>query len=137
MFSDNKLNQSLEKIVIIGLNLTLLVVIGVPLLFSSVQIISDSDQSITFQYFIQDLDESILLADQSRTKITRQIMVPENVSIDAVHNQLVFKIHLETWHIITRTYRCPIQLDGPTQSGNHLLSINVTEITIQITFQRL
>ncbi len=131
------MNQSLEKIVIIGLNLTLLVSIGIPLLFTTTQVLSQSEQTIEFQQFVQDIDELILRADQNRSYLTTQIIVPPNVTLEAVSNQLVFKVYLENWHIITRTYRCSLQISGLSHSGYYHLSINATESIILITFQRI
>ena len=131
------MNQSLEKIVIIGLNLTLLIAIGVPLLFSTTQVISQSEQAISFQQFVQNIDDLILTADQERTQITTQIVVPENVTIEAVNNQLIFKVFLKDWHIVTRIYRCLLQVVGYSQAGYYQLSISATESIIVIEFQRI
>ncbi len=129
------MNQSLEKIVIIGLNLTLLVTVGVPLLFTTSQVILVTDQSLTFQQFINDIDETVLTADQSQTALVRKIIVPNNVSLEAEFNQLIFKVYLDSWYIITRTYRCVIFLTGPRGSGVHILTINASASSIQIVFE--
>lgn len=129
------MNQSLEKIIIIGLNLTLLITIGLPLLITTTQVISESEQSIIFQQFVLDVDETIQIADQSRTSISVQVMVPSNVSLEAELNQLIFKVYLGSWYIITRTYRCTILLSGPISNGLHLMTITSTNTSLQITFQ--
>jgi hypothetical protein len=129
-----KLNQSLEKIIIIGLNLTLLVTIGLPLLFTTTQVISDTEQMVVFQQFVQEVDETILLADQNQSPITKQIIVPVNVSLSTEHTQLIFKIHMGSWHMAARTYRLPLLLSGPHRSGPQTLSVNVTSTFISISF---
>lgn len=129
------MNQSLEKIIIIGLNLALIVTIGVPLLFATTQVISESEQSITFQQFVQEVDEAVLLADQNQSPVVKQVFVPANVSIVTEHTQLVFKIYLGSWHMAARTYRCSLQLSGPHRSGLHLLTVNATSTLISISFQ--
>lgn len=131
------MNQSLEKIIIIGLNLTLLVAIGVPLLFSTTQIISQSEQTITFQNFVHEVDEAILTADQERVTQTKQIIIPTNVSLEVVNTQLIFKIYLDDWHMVSRTYRCPIQIDGIIHSGAHRLTVSVSDTLILLTFERI
>jgi hypothetical protein len=131
------LNQSLEKIVIIGLNLTLLVTIGVPLLFTTTQVLTQSEQLIAFQDFVQGTDQSILTADQTRSYLTTQLYVPNNVTLETVHNQLIFKIYLGEWHVITKTYRCPLYIISPIDSGTHQLSVNATESLILVTFEPL
>ncbi|MFW9830250.1 MAG: hypothetical protein ACFFD8_00510 [Candidatus Thorarchaeota archaeon] len=129
------MNQSLEKIVIIGLNLTLLITIGLPLLITTTQVISESEQSIVFQNFVNDVDSSILLADQSGESVSVRVVVPSNVTLEAEYNQLIFKVYLDSWYIITRTYRYTIFLVGPSHSGLHLLTITPTNSSLQILFQ--
>ena len=129
------MNQSLEKILIIGLNLTLLITIGVPLLFSTTQVLTQSEQIIAFQDFVQDVDQSIITTDQERGAFSRLIFVPDNVTIASVNNQIIFKIYLDDWHVVTRTYRCQIQLIGALHSGSHQLSVNATESLIVVNFQ--
>ncbi len=131
------MNQSLEKIVIIGLNLTLLITIGVPLLFSTTQVLTQSEEIIAFQDFVQEVDQSIITADQERVFLTRLLFIPNNVTIEPVNNQLIFKIYLDDWHIVIRTYRCQIQVLGLLHSGGHQLSVNATESLILVNFQPL
>lgn len=131
------MNQSLEKIVIIGLNLTLLITIGVPLLFSTTQVLTQSEEIIAFQDFVQEVDQSIITADQERVFLTRLLFVPNNVTIEPVNNQLIFKIYLDDWHLVIRTYRCQIQVLGLLHSGGHQLSVNATESLIRVNFQPL
>ena len=131
------MNQSLEKIVIIGLNLTLLITIGVPLLFSTTQVLTQSEEIIAFQDFVQEVDQSIITADQERIFLTRLLFIPNNVTIEPVNNQLIFKIYLDDWHLVIRTYRCQIQVLGLLHSGNHQLSVNATDSIILVNFQPL
>ena len=131
------MNQSLEKIVIIALNLTLLITIGLPMLFTTTQVLTQSEQALTFQQFVQDIDESILTADQERNHLTIQVNVPMNVSLEAVNNQLIFKVHLESWDIVTRTYRCSLEVNGLSSTGYYQLFINATELVIQLDFQQI
>ncbi len=131
------MNQSLEKIVIIGLNLTLLITIGVPLLFSTTQVLTQSEEIIAFQDFVQEVDQSIITADQERVFLTRLLFIPNNVTIEPVNNQLIFKIYLDDWYLVIRTYRCQIQVLGMLHSGGHQLSVNATESLILVNFQPL
>lgn len=129
------MNQSLEKIVIIGLNLSLLVTIGLPLLFNTGQLLHQSEQAIAFQQFVQNIDELILSADNQQTCLTTEIFVPANLTLEAVNNQLIFKVYLDNWHIITRTYRSSLMISGLNQPGYYQLLINATESAIQLIFQ--
>lgn len=129
------MNQSLEKIIIIGLNLTLLVAIGIPLFFTTTQVITETEQSLTFQEFVQEVDETILVADYNRTIQRRQLFIPSNVTLETEYNQLIFKVYIDSWHIITRTYRCTILLSGSAESGLQILTVNATDTVIQVAFQ--
>ncbi|MFX0078411.1 MAG: hypothetical protein ACFE8O_04155 [Candidatus Hermodarchaeota archaeon] len=129
------MNQSLEKIIIIGLNLTLLVTIGVPLFLTTTQIITETEQSLSFQQFVNDVDEIILVADFNRTIQKRQLIIPGNVTLETEYNQLIFKIFIDSWHIITRTYRCTIRLSGSVKSGLQIFTVNATDTVIQVTIQ--
>ncbi len=131
------MNQSLEKIIIIGLNLTLLVTIGVPLFLTTTQVITETEQSLSFQQFVHDLDETILVADFNRTIQTRQLIIPDNVTLETEFNQLIFKIYIDSWHIITRTYRCTILLSGSVRSGLQFFTVNATDTVIQVIIQSL
>lgn len=134
---EKKLNQSLEKIVIIGLNLTLLVTIGIPLLFTTTDVLSQSEHVIEFQQFVQELDELILTNEQEQSFQTAQIIVPPNLTLEAVNNQLIFKVYIQDWHILTRTYRHSLQVIGPIYAGHNQVSINATDLAILISFQKL
>ncbi len=131
------MNQSLEKIVIIGLNLTLLVTVGIPLFFTTTEVLSQSEQVMAFQQFVQEIDELILVNVQEHTFQTVQILVPPNLTLEAVNNQLIFKIYIQDWHIVTRTYSCSLQVLGPIYEGLNYLSINATDLTILISFQKI
>lgn len=132
-----ELNQSLEKIVLIGLNLILLIAIGVPLFLTTTQVISEAEQSLLFEQFVQEVDDSIHQADQGQTTVTKQIIVPANVSLECENNQLIFKTYLNSWYVVTRTYRCPISLTASPQKGANRLIIAANETLIQITFQAI
>lgn len=137
MIYGTNLNQSLEKIVFIGLNLVLIISIGLPLLFTTTQVISETEQSLLYQGFIQDVDETIVFADQNRILVTREIDVPDNMTLEAEYNQLVFKYFMDRWYVISRSYRCVINLNGPQSKGQHLLEVNATDTMIIINFSIL
>jgi len=128
-------NQSLEKIIIIGLNLTLLVTIGVPLFLTTTQVITETEQSLSFQQFVNDVDETILVADYNRTIQTRPLIIPSNITLETEYNQLIFKIYIDSWHILTRTYRCTILLSGSIIGGLQILTVNATDTVIQVIIQ--
>lgn len=131
------MNQSLEKVVIIGLNLLLLVSVGLPLLFTTTEVITETEQSLIYQHCIQVIDEAILLADQNRIPITREIAIPVNLTLEAEFNLLIFKYYLDGWFVITRSYRCFIVVDGFNQNQVHLLHVNANDTTICLQFESL
>ena len=129
------MNQSLEKIVFIGLNLIILTSIGLPLLFSTTQVLNELEHQLVYHKFIDEVDESILLAYENRIDLTRSIEVPPNLTISAESNQLVFRFFYNSWHVTSRSYQCMINVEGPIISGPHLLTINATDTIITIRFQ--
>lgn len=129
------MNQSLEKIVFIGLNLTILASIGLPLLFSTTQVLNELEQQLVFHQFIDEVDESVLLAYENRITLTRSIEVPPNLTISAESNQLVFRFYYNSWHVTSRSYQCMISVEGPVKSGPHIMTINATDTIIAIRFQ--
>lgn len=131
----NDLNQSLERIVFIGLNLALLVSTGIPLLLSTTQVISESERQLRYRQFIDEVDETILFADQNQVFTTKQISVPENLTVTAQYNQLVFRFYLGSWFITTRSYEHNMTVEGPTTPGPHLLCISLEELSIRVLFQ--
>jgi hypothetical protein len=129
------LNQSLEKVAIIGINLFLLVSVGLPLLFTTTEVIIETEQSLRYQHCIQEIDEAILLADQNRIPITKEIAIPVNLTLKAEFNQLIFKYYLDGWFVISRSYRCYITVDGFNQGQVNLLHVNANDTTICLQFE--
>jgi hypothetical protein len=129
------MNQSLERIVFIGLNLALLASTGIPLLVSTTQIISESERQLEYQQFIDEVDEMILYVQQNQVSATRQVSIPNNITVSALHNQLVFRFYLNTWFVVTRSYEYNITVEGPAGPGSHLLSVSLRELIIQVLFQ--
>lgn len=129
------MNQSLERIVFIGLNLALLVSTGVPLLLSTTQVISETARQLEYQQFIDEVDEAILFAEHNQVSTTREISVPENITLTAQYNQLVFKFYLGSWFVTTRSYEHNMTVEGPTAVGPHLLWVSMEDEGIQVLFQ--
>ena len=129
------MNQSLERIIFIGLNLALLVSAGIPLLLSTTQVISEGERQLEYQQFIDEVDKTILFAEQNQVSTTRQISVPENLTVTAQYNQLVFRVYLGSWLVTTRSYEHNMTVEGPTAPGPHLLCISVEDVSIRVMFQ--
>jgi len=129
------LNQSLEKIIIIGLNLTILVSIGFPLFLSTTQILSEAEQQMIYQEFIDEVDETIIFAEQNWLSLNQTLNVPANISIEAQNQQLIFKFFCNGWYITTRTYQVKITIIGPNTTGPHLLQILTGDAQLNIFFK--
>jgi hypothetical protein len=129
------LNQSLEKLIIIGLNLTILVSVGLPLLLSTTQIISEAEQQLIYQRFIDEVDETIIFAEQNWISLNQTINVPANISIEAQNQRLVFKFFYNEWHITSRSYQVRIILTGPTTDGPNLFKIITGDAQLYIFFE--
>jgi len=129
------LNQSLERILFIGLNLALLVSAGIPLLLSTTQVISEGERQLEYQQFIDEVDKTILFAEQNQVSTTRQVSVPANLNVTAQYNQLVFRFYMGGWLVTTRSYEHNMTIEGPKAPGLHLLSISVEDVSIRVLFQ--
>ena len=120
---------------LIGLNLALLVSTGIPLLLSTSQIISESERQLAYQQFIDEVDEVILHVEQNQVFTTKQISVPDNITVSSHQNQLVFRFYLSNWFVTTRSYDYDITVEGPASSGAYLLSVSLQESGIHVLFQ--
>ena len=130
------MNQSLERIVFIGLNLALLVSAGIPLLLSVTHVISESEQQLRYQQFIDEVDETILFAERTELFTTKHVSVPENLTMTSKQNRLEFRFYLNSWFLITRSYERNITVEGPSAPGAYVLCVSVDEFIIQVLFQR-
>ncbi|MCW3988410.1 MAG: hypothetical protein NWE87_08900, partial [Candidatus Bathyarchaeota archaeon] len=123
------MNQSLEKIIFIGLNLTLFVSVGIPLLLSTTQVITESEQQIAIQQFINEVDEGVFFSDQNGIPVTRTIYVPVNITVTSQHHHLIFTFFYERWYTTARIYQHKVTVDGPTSPGPHFLEITLDNVT--------
>ncbi len=128
------MNQSLEKIIFIGLNLTLFVSVGVPLLLSTTQVITESEQQIAIQQFINEVDESVLFADQNGIPVTSTIYVPVNVTVTSDNHHLIFTFYYERWHTTALIYQHEVTVEGPTSPGPHYLDVTVDDVYLYVVF---
>jgi hypothetical protein len=128
------LNQSLEKIIFIGLNLTLFVSVGVPLLLSTTQVITESEQQIAIQQFINEVDESVLFSDQNGIPVTSTIYVPVNVTVASQNHHLIFTFYYERWHTTALIYEHEVIVEGPTSPGPHYLEVTVDDVYLYVLF---
>ena len=108
---------------------------GIPLLLSTTQVISEGERQLEYQQFIDEVDKTILFAEQNQVSTTRQVSVPENLSIAAQHNQLVFRFYIGSWLVTTRSYEHNMTVEGPEAPGLHLLCISVEDVSIRVLFQ--
>jgi hypothetical protein len=131
------LNQSLEKIIFIGLNLTLFVSVGVPLLLSTTQVITESEQQIAIQHFINEVDENVLFSDQNGIPITTTIYVPVNITVTSQQHHLIFTFYYERWHTTALIYQHQVIVEGPTCSGPHYLEVTVDDVNLYVVFERM
>jgi hypothetical protein len=131
------MNQSLEKIIFIGLNLTLFVSVGIPLLLSTTQVITESEQQLAIQQFIDEVDESVFFSDQNGIPVTRTIYVPVNVTVTSQHHHIIFTFFYERWHTTALIYQHEVILDGPSSPGLHHLEVTVDDVNLYVQFEQI
>lgn len=117
------------------MNLSILVSIGLPLLLSTTQILSEAEQQMIYQDFIDEVDKTVIFAEQNWISLNQTLNVPTNISIEAQNQQLVFKFFCNGWHITTRSYQVKITIMGPTTDGPHLLQIFTGDAQLNIIFE--
>lgn len=130
------MNQSLEKLIIIGLNLSILVSVGIPLLATTTQVLIEAESQLEIQQFIDEVDATLLFAEENWLSTDQPIYVPPNITISSHHNHLLFRFFIyNSWHMVVRSYKHNITVDGPVTPGPHVLHVTVNTSTFHLHFE--
>ncbi len=130
-------SRSLEKMLLIAIGLTTVVMVGVPVLLYSMTIISNASQLEVAQEFAEELHNATAQVDQGAlSDFSSIVVVPQSVEVSALGNSLTVLFQTEggesyTW---TEVYNHSIFLGGPSGTGTHLLEISLNEDILEITF---
>ncbi|MDF1539117.1 MAG: hypothetical protein P1Q69_09445 [Candidatus Thorarchaeota archaeon] len=130
-------SRSLEKMLLIAIGLTTVVMVGVPVLLYTMNIISNASQLEVAQDFAEELHNATAQVDQgSLSDFSSITVIPQYVEVSAVGNSLTVSFQVEggemyTW---TEVYAHSILLTAPEGSGTHIVEINLDEDILEITF---
>ena len=130
-------SRSLEKMLLIAIGLTTVVMVGVPVLLYTMNIISNASQLEVAQEFAEDLHNATAQVDQeSMDHFSSITVIPPYVVVSAVGNSLtvIFQIEGGEQYTWSEVYSHPIHLTSPEGSGAHILEINLNEGVLEITF---
>jgi len=130
-------SRSLEKMLLIAIGLTTVVMVGVPVLLYTMNIITNASQLETAQEFADELHNATGRVDVGQTNHTSmQISVPQFVTVSASGNTLTIIYAKEgldtfTW---SNTYTHPISLDTPPGFGLYTFVVSMQEGELLIVF---
>ncbi len=130
-------SRSLEKMLLIAVGLTSVVLVGVPVLFHTLNTISSASNLTMAKDFADRVHNATARVDSGITEsVSIEIFVPDFVSI-TVSNDSMTIVYEPTdgrsneW---TREYSHELVLIAPNDSGSHLLSIDLFGNKIHIEF---
>ena len=130
-------SRSLEKMVLIALGLTTVVIIGVPALMYAINTlgnVTDLEHAATFAERLHNETRLVDLGAANNTEVT--ITVPDYVFVIIEGNTLRVTFHKEgapqaEW---SETYLHPVALETAVTSGTNLMSIRLIDGVIEIAF---
>ena len=130
-------SRSLEKMVLIAIGLTTVVIIGVPVLMYTMDTLNNASQFETAATLAQRIHNYTQRVDAGENdSIVIEITIPSYLEIQASNNTLsIFYIkdgnQEAEW---SETYLHPITLIPPTQSGIYTLSITLQDDELSLNF---
>ena len=93
---NSMVSRSLEKMLLIAVGLTMVVMVGVPVLLYSMEAISNASQLEAAQSFADALQDMVAEVDTGQTNNTSlEINLPDYVTIRSDDTQLIVEYHRE------------------------------------------
>ncbi|TFG12897.1 hypothetical protein EU537_07985 [Candidatus Thorarchaeota archaeon] len=130
-------SRSLEKMLLIAIGLTSVVIVGIPVLFHTLNTISAASNFTMANDFADRVHNATGRVDSGTTdSVSIEISVPDYVTI-TVSNDTMTILYEPTdgssqeW---TREYSHEIVLTAPNDSGSHLLAIDLIGDKIHLEF---
>jgi len=130
-------SRSLEKMMLIAIGLTMVVIVGVPVLLYTMDILSSASELEMAQNFADRVHNATSRVDQGLVNNTNmQISVPQYVEVSAVGNTLTIIYEKEGADPISwsNTYTRPISLVSPPGFGLYMLYIHIDNGELVVTF---
>ena len=133
-------SRSLEKMLLIAVGLTSVVIVGVPVLFHTLNTISAASNLSMANDFADRVHNATGRVDSGSTEsVSIEILVPDYVSVTVSNDSMTILYEstdgsVREW---TRGYSHELVLTPPNNSGSHLLSIGLVEEKIYVEFMAL
>jgi hypothetical protein len=130
-------SRSLEKMVLIALGLTTVVIIGVPTLMYAINTlgnVTDLESAAVFADRLHNMTGLVDLGGTNNTEV--RIMVPEYVTVSADGSTLTVTFQKEGMELTewSETYLHPVSLLTGVTSGDNSLTIRLVNGVIEILF---
>ena len=132
-------SRSLEKLMLIAIGLTTVVLVGIPILLFAVETLGNATQLELAQNFSERVHNETQLVDTGANNTIIEINVPTGVTVSAEGSTLTVSFQssgglITTWE---EDYGHTISLQAPSGSGPHLMHIAMIAGIIELTFTEL
>jgi hypothetical protein len=130
-------SRSLEKMLLIAIGLTTVVMVGVPVLLYAMNTLSSASELEMAQHFADRVHNATGRVDLGQTNNTSiEISVPQYVSVTSDSNSLTITYDKEgrdpfNWG---NSYTHPILLTPPTDAGVYIMSVSLVDGEIHLVF---
>lgn len=125
---------------LIAIGLTTVVMVAVPILLYSVDIMLAGSRYEDANHFAQTVHSLVADVDSGNsTSASVEVVVPRDITVsaDATHLSIKYLPEGEEATIWTETYNHTILLTPPTTMGTYLLTIDIKNDLLVITFESL
>ena len=130
-------SRSLEKMILIAVGLTTVVMVGVPVLLYSMNILTNASELEMAQNFAETVHNETRRVDTGLANHSSlEIAVPQHVTVSASGNTLVItyaKDGADTY-LWSDTYSHPVSLEAPPTFGLHTFVISMEDGELVIAF---
>lgn len=132
-------SRSLEKLMLIAIGLTTVVLVGIPILLFAVDTLGTATQLEMAQDFSERVHNETQLVDTGANNTLIEISVPTGVTVTAEGSTLTVSFQSSGGQITAweESYSHPISLQAPSTSGPHLMRIAMIAGIIELTFAEL
>ncbi len=132
-------SRSLEKLMLIAIGLTTVVLVGIPILLFAIDTLGNATQLEIAQNFSERVHNETQLVDTGTNNTIIEINIPTGVTVSAEGSTLTVSFQssgglITAWE---EGYNHTISLQAPSRSGPHMMHIAMVAGIIELTFTEL
>ncbi len=132
-------SRSLEKLMLIAIGLTTVVLVGIPILLFAIDTLGNATQLELAQNFSERIHNETQLVDTGTNNTIIEINIPTGVTVSAEGSTLTVSFQssgglITAWE---ESYSHTISLQAPSGAGPHLMQIAMVAGIIELTFTEL